>query len=88
MPPWSRVISRRSSPGKNATAKLLSVVELVIGGPASPTAAPGDAVQIAGANGVVRVAGRDGALYAKRGSTWPQTATDVLILATQQGSPR
>lgn len=64
------------------------VVEHVIGGPASPTAAPERSTQIAGANGTVRVAGSDGALYTKRGSVWPQTATGVLVLATQQGSPR
>lgn len=64
------------------------VVEIVVGGPATGTTAPPDAAQIAGTNGVLRVSGRDGALYAKRGSTWPQTATGVIVLATQQGSPR
>jgi hypothetical protein len=65
------------------------VVELVVGGPATTTAAPAGSAQVAGASqGAVRVRGADGALFAKRGSTWPQTASGILVLATQQGVPR
>ena len=65
------------------------VLELTVGGPSSATPAPAGAVQLAGGNqGTMRVRGADGALYSKRGSTWPQTGTGVLVLATQQGSPQ
>ncbi|WP_345801922.1 LpqB family beta-propeller domain-containing protein [Microbacterium sp. AZCO] len=65
------------------------VVELTVGGPSATTPAPDGAAQLAGANsGNMRVKGAAGALYSKRGSTWPQTAIDISVLATQQGSPR
>jgi hypothetical protein len=65
------------------------VGELIVGGPATTTAAPAGSAQLAGASqGAIRVKGADGALYTKRGSTWPQTASGILVLATQQGVPR
>ncbi len=35
----------------------------------------------------VRLRAEDGTLYIKRGTSWQPTATGVLVLATQQGSP-
>lgn len=65
------------------------VLELTVGGPSTATPAPAGATQLAGGNqGTLRVRGADGALYSKRGSTWPQTGTGILVLATQQGSPQ
>ena len=59
-----------------------------MGGPNLTTDAPAGSAQIAGAQGAMRVKDAGGALYSKRGATWPQTASGILVLATQQGSPR
>lgn len=66
-----------------------TVLEQVVGGPSSTTAAAGVMVQIAGSTSVasVRLLDDDGVLFVKRSTTWEQTATDVDTLATQQGSP-
>ena len=64
------------------------VVELLVGGPTATTDAPSDSAQVAGAQGAMRVKDPSGALYSKRGATWPQTASGIIVLATQQGSPR
>ncbi|MFH8250779.1 LpqB family beta-propeller domain-containing protein [Microbacterium sp. B2969] len=65
------------------------VVDLTVGGPSATTPAPAGAAQLAGINnGNMRVKGVSGELYSKRGSTWPQTAVGIFVLATQQGSPR
>ncbi|QIG38282.1 hypothetical protein G5T42_01310 [Microbacterium sp. 4R-513] len=65
------------------------VVELTVGGPSAVTPAPAGAAQLAGGNqGTMRVRGAQGALYSKRGSTWPQTGAGILVLATQQGTPQ
>ena len=64
------------------------VVELIIGGPSATASAPPASTQIAGAQGAVRVKDDGGGLYSQRGSTWPQTASGIRVLATQQGSPR
>jgi hypothetical protein len=65
------------------------VLELTIGGPSAITTAPAGATQLAGGNqGTMRVRSGDGALYSKRGSTWPQTGAGILVLATQQGTPQ
>lgn len=65
------------------------VVELTLGAPSVATSAPAGATQLAGGNqGTMRVRAGDGALYSKRGSTWPQTGAGILVLATQQGTPQ
>jgi hypothetical protein len=44
---------------------------------------------IAGASSVdtVRLRGPKGELFVRRGSNWQQTASGVIVLATQQGMP-
>jgi hypothetical protein len=63
-------------------------VELLVGGPTATADAPSGSTQIAGAQGAMRVKDVAGGLYSKRGATWPQTASGIVVLATQQGSPR
>ena len=63
-------------------------VELMVGGPTVTIDAPSGSAQVAGAQGAMRVKDSGGALYSKRGATWPQTASGIVVLATQQGSPR
>ena len=63
-------------------------VELLVGGPTLATDAPAGSAQVAGAQGAMRVKDAAGALYSRRGATWPQTASGIVVLATQQGSPR
>ena len=66
-----------------------TVLEQRVGGRGSTAAGPPAAVAIAGANTVatVRILGDDGLLYLKRGANWQVTASDVAVLATQQGAP-
>lgn len=66
------------------------VVEQLVGGPGSATAAPSEIASIAGGSAIanVRLRGEDGALYVRRGSNWQQSASGILVLATQQGSPQ
>ncbi|MEU1972467.1 hypothetical protein ABZ477_12465 [Microbacterium sp. NPDC019599] len=72
----------------DGTGSDAEMIEFLVGGPAVATAAPASSVQLAGAQGAVRVKDADGRLYAKRGATWPQMASGILVLATQQGSPQ
>ena len=67
-----------------------AVVDLVVGGPTATTLTPDSVTQIAGANQAttVRLRAAEGALYVQRGSNWTQTATRILVLATQQGLSR
>lgn len=66
------------------------VLEQVVGGPTTTTAASPDVVSISGGNGAstLRLRSADGTLYVKRGTTWQPTATGLRVLATQQGAPR
>ncbi len=66
------------------------VVEQLIGGPAATTAAPVGIASIAGGSAIspVQLRDEDGALYARRGTNWQQSASGILVLATQQGSPQ
>ena len=66
------------------------VSEQLVGGPATVTDAPQAIVAIAGATSIatVRLLGQDGSLYVKRGANWGRSASGVLLLATQQGSPQ
>lgn len=65
------------------------VLEQIVGGPGSGAPGPEEADSIAGASSVtsVRLHAADGRLYIKRGTNWQATASDVLVLATQQGMP-
>lgn len=67
-----------------------TVLEQTVGGPTASTTGPSDSASIAGGNGLssLRLRTGDGTLYVKRGITWQPTTTGVLVLATQQGSPR
>lgn len=66
-----------------------TVLEQVVGGTSSAQSAPADMVEIAGGTTLssVRLRGEDGTLSVKRGTTWQPTASGVLMLATQQGTP-
>ncbi|GAA1946303.1 GerMN domain-containing protein [Microbacterium deminutum] len=66
------------------------VSEQLVGGPAGSTAAPAGMASLAGASAVsaVRMRGEDGLLYVRRGTNWQQTASGILVLATQQGMPQ
>lgn len=65
------------------------VIEQPVGGPATATRAPENAVAIAGGNesGTVRVLDADGALFGQRGAAWSPIASDVTFVAIQKGSP-
>lgn len=65
------------------------VLEQLVGGPGLASAGPEGAASIAGANSIssVRLRGADGTLYIKRGVNWQETASGILVLATQQGTP-
>jgi len=65
------------------------VIEQPVGGPAASTAAPAEAVSIAGGNesGEVRVLNSEGRLFSQRGATWTPVAADVAVLAVQRGMP-
>ncbi len=62
--------------------------QVPIGGVAELLAAPSGTRAIAGSNviGSVRALAADGALFVRRSSTWVQTASEVSVLAVQQGS--
>lgn len=66
------------------------VVEQPVGGPTSTSSGTKGMVSIAGGNGTssLRLRADDGTLFVKRGTAWQPTATGVLLLATQQGSPQ
>ncbi|GAA1926154.1 LpqB family beta-propeller domain-containing protein [Microbacterium aoyamense] len=65
------------------------VLEQLVGGPGVVTPGPEGAASISGANSIssVRLRGADGTLYIKRGANWQQSASGILVLATQQGTP-
>ncbi|QEW00587.1 hypothetical protein F6J84_11105 [Microbacterium caowuchunii] len=65
-------------------------VEQPVGGLVSSVDAPDGAVELAGVNiaSAVRLRTADGALFVRRSSNWVQTATDVTVLAVQQGNPK
>ncbi|MGZ0711410.1 LpqB family beta-propeller domain-containing protein (plasmid) [Coraliomargarita sp. W4R53] len=67
-----------------------AVLEQVIGGPSVTTPAAEGMTSLAGgaSASTLRLHGDDNAVYAKRGTNWEQTATGVLVLATQQGMPQ
>lgn len=64
--------------------------EQLVGGPSTTVDAPQASASLAGATSIstVRLRTDDGSLYVKRGANWQRTASGVLILATQQGSPQ
>ena len=67
-----------------------TVVEQVVGAPASSSAAPAGMTSIVGGSSAssLRLLGADGSLYVKRGTTWQPTSSGVLLLASQQGVPQ
>lgn len=58
-----------------------------VGGPSTVSAAPADAVSVAGAKTVtgLRVLSADGVVSAQRGSFWQESVGDVLVLGTRAG---
>ncbi|MAP64935.1 MAG: hypothetical protein CMH34_14590 [Microbacterium sp.] len=67
----------------------VTLVEQAVGGPGASVTAPSGTVSVAGANtdATVRLRSEDGLLFVRRATNWEQTAADILVLATQQGSP-
>lgn len=70
-------------------AEGTTVLEQVVGGTGTASAAPAGMTTIAGGTSLsnARLRSEDGTLSVKRGTTWQPTATGVLMLATQQGAP-
>lgn len=66
------------------------VISQSIGGFGETVAAPAGAESIAGTNQLRAVHLRDenGVLYVQKGQTWPTFATEIRVLAGQQGTPR
>jgi len=66
------------------------MIEQLVGGPAAITTAPAGIASVAGGGAVasVRLRGEDGALYVRRGTNWQESASGILVLATQQGAPQ
>ena len=67
-----------------------TIVEQVVGGPTATSGAASDMASIAGGSGIssLRLRAADGTVYVKRGTSWQATATEILLLATQQGAPQ
>jgi hypothetical protein len=65
------------------------VLEQPVGGPSERATAPADVISIAGGSSVstVRLLDASGTVFVARGANWQQTASDVRVLATQQGIP-
>jgi hypothetical protein len=66
-----------------------AILEQVVGGAGTRSSAAAGMVTIAGGTSLssARLRADDGTLYVKRGTGWQPTASDVLLLATQQGAP-
>ena len=92
IPPRLGELERRLTLARLVAAWAKSPVSapLVVGGPASTASATGGMASIAGASAVsaVRLRGGDGILYVRRGTNWQQSASGILVLATQQGMPQ
>ncbi len=72
------------------TGEESRVLEQTVGGPAISTTGEPNATSIAGGNTTspVRLRTSDGGLLIKRGANWQRTASDIRVLATQQGLPQ
>lgn len=66
------------------------VVEQPTGGSATSYIGPPEAVSLSAANPLsnLRVRSADDAMFVRRGTNWTQSATGILVLATQQGAPQ
>jgi hypothetical protein len=60
--------------------------ELNVGGRGTEAAAPDGATTLAAGSTSVRVLDDAGRLYSRRGSSWTLVATDIRVLAAQQGT--
>ncbi|WP_295839428.1 LpqB family beta-propeller domain-containing protein [uncultured Microbacterium sp.] len=60
--------------------------ELSVGGRGTEATAPDGAISLAAGSTSVRVLDDQGRLYSRRGSSWTLVATDVRVLAAQQGT--
>lgn len=69
--------------------EAMVMITQLIGGEGALADAPGGSTTLAGINQAasLRLLTQDGALSIRRGATWQQTAADILVLATQQGTP-
>ena len=63
------------------------LLEQEVAGPGTTMSVPVGSVMIAGAAGMgaVRLLGDDGVVYARRGSTWQESAAGVMLLGTRAG---
>lgn len=70
--------------------ETMVMVTQLIGGEGVLVDAPDGAGTIAGINqsASMRVLAAEGALSIRRGATWQQTAADIVLLGTQQGTPQ
>ncbi len=64
-------------------------IEQLVGGASTSTSAPVGATALAGTNqaDTVRVLDAEGNLFFRRGSAWLRSASDILVLASQEGMP-
>lgn len=69
--------------------EAMVMITQLIGGEGALADAPAGSTTLAGINQAasLRLLTQDGALSIRRGATWQQTAADILVLATQQGTP-
>lgn len=74
----------------SSNAGTLTVTQILVGGEATRTEGPVGVTSVAGANQTSAMRLRDdtGALYVRRGSNWGQTASGIIVLASQQGQPQ
>lgn len=63
------------------------LLEQEVAGPGTSMSVPVGSIMIAGATGIgaVRLLGDDGVVYARRGSTWQESAAGVMLLGTRAG---
>ncbi|GAA3898238.1 LpqB family beta-propeller domain-containing protein [Microbacterium invictum] len=64
------------------------VVQIPVGGPATQLRAPVDVTTVSGGNqpGAVRLRSEAGNLYVQRGVSWQHQASEIRVLASQQGA--
>lgn len=67
--------------------EVQQLIELQVGGPGVPSIVPPDTVAIAGVNNVsgTRLLSSEGVVSTKRGTSWQEAISGVLVLATQSG---
>ncbi|MBF0815178.1 hypothetical protein E4U02_01980 [Microbacterium paludicola] len=69
---------------------ITRVFEQQVGGPGESSEAPAGitAIEFGTQDSSVRLLGKDGLMYTRRGTSWQQTGAEVSVLATQMGTPQ